>query len=48
MAVKDTTKFLQSMMDFVAKEYKRGAIDKFPTVVTFTAIKSSYTDPEHV
>jgi hypothetical protein len=50
MAVKDTTKFLQSMNSFVAKEYKRGAIDKFPTVITFTAkasgegFKAGYAD----
>lgn len=37
MAVKDTQKFLKSMNAFVEKEYKRGALDKFPTIVTFTA-----------
>lgn len=37
MAVKDTQKFLKSINAFVEKEYKRGALDKFPTIVTFTA-----------
>lgn len=50
MAVKDTKKFLKNINDFVAKEYKRGALDGFRTLVTFTAkasgegFKEGYAD----
>ena len=37
MAIKDTEKFLKEMIDFIGREYKRGALDKFSTIVTFTA-----------
>jgi hypothetical protein len=37
MAVKDTKKFLKNMRSFVDREYKRGALDKFSTIVTMTA-----------
>ena len=37
MAIKDTEKFLKGMIDFIGREYKRGALDKFSTIVTFTA-----------
>jgi hypothetical protein len=37
MAIRDTEKFLKEMIDFIGREYKRGALDKFSTIVTFTA-----------
>ena len=37
MAVKDTKKFLANMNEFIAREYKRGALDKFSTKVKMTA-----------
>lgn len=37
MAVKDTERFLKDMRSFVDREYKRGALDKFSTIVTMTA-----------
>jgi len=36
MAVKDTEKFLKNMRAFMEREYKRGALDKFSTIVTMT------------
>ena len=37
MAVKDTKQFLKDMNAFVDREYKRGALDKFKTIVTMTS-----------
>jgi len=37
MSVRDTNKFLKDMRSFMDREYKRGALDKFSTIVTFTA-----------
>ena len=36
MAAKDTDKFLKDMFSFMEREYKRGALDKFVTIVTMT------------
>lgn len=36
MAVKNTEKFLRDMRSFMEREYKRGALDKFSTIVTMT------------
>lgn len=36
MAVKDTEKFLKNMREFMEREYKRGALDRFSTIVTMT------------
>lgn len=36
MAQGDVKKFLKNINTFVNKEYKRGALDKFPTIVTIT------------
>tara|TARA_B110000285_G_C15085404_1_gene595925 strand:- start:398 stop:1750 length:1353 start_codon:yes stop_codon:yes gene_type:complete len=37
MAIKDTQDFLKKMRSFIDREYKRGALDKFPTIVTLTS-----------
>lgn len=37
MATKDINKFLDEMKEFIAREYKRGALDKFSTKVKMTA-----------
>ena len=37
MATKDVEKFLSEMTKFIEREYKRGALDKFSTVVTMTS-----------
>lgn len=37
MATKDVEKFLSQMTEFIEREYKRGALDKFSTVVTMTS-----------
>lgn len=37
MAVRDTKKFLANMHLFINREYKRGALDRFPTLVKMTA-----------
>lgn len=37
MAGKDVNKFINNMIKFVEGEYKRGALDKFPTIVNMTA-----------
>ena len=50
MSARDTDKFLKEMISFVNREYKRGALDKFPTIVTFTSeacgegFKEGYND----
>lgn len=36
MAVKNTEKFLRDMRQFMEREYKRGALDRFSTIVTMT------------
>jgi len=37
MATKDVEKFLSEMTKFIEREYKRGALDKFSTIVTMTS-----------
>lgn len=37
MATRDVEKFLSQMTEFIEREYKRGALDKFSTVVTMTS-----------
>ena len=50
MAIKDTQNFLKKMRLFIEQEYKRGALDKFATIVTLTAsgfqqgFKEGYSD----
>lgn len=36
MAARNTDKFLKDMFSFMEREYKRGALDKFVTIVTMT------------
>lgn len=37
MAIKDTQNFLKKMRVFIEQEYKRGALNQFPTIVTLTS-----------